>query len=163
MIPAASERAYAEIERQVRACPPPASFKLEILHGKARDVLRAADCAAVASGTATLEAALARCPTVLVYAVSPIVAWFLRRMINGVRHVGLANIIAEKVGTPPPMPELLQESFTPEAVAKQLTAWLAHPAARADAVAALDKTLVHLKSDGNALGNAAREIGELLQ
>ena len=158
IIPAANERAYAEIERQVRANPPPASFKLEIVHGKAREVLRQADCAAVASGTATLEAALARCPTVLVYAVSPLLAWFARRVIKGVKHIGLANVIAEKTGTPPPMPELLQEAFTPEAVAARLTAWLVDPAARAQAVAALDATMALLKSDGAALGNAAREI-----
>jgi len=112
----------------------------------------------VASGTATLEAALARCPTALVYAVSPLFAWIARRVIKGVRHIGLANVIAEKSGTPPPMPELLQEAFTPEAVAGRLSAWLADPAARAAAVAALDSTMALLKSDGDALGNAAREI-----
>ena len=158
LIPAANERAYAEIERQVKANPPPASFKLEIVHGKAREVLRQADCAAVASGTATLEAALARCPTVLVYAVSPLLAWFARRVIKGVKHIGLANVIAEKTDTPPPMLELLQEAFTPDAVAAQLSAWLSDPAARAQSVAALDATMALLKSDGDALGNAAKEI-----
>ena len=158
LIPAANERAYAEIERQVQANPPPASFTLEIVHGKAREVLRQSDCAAVASGTATLEAALARCPTVLVYAVSPLLAWFARRVIKGVKHIGLANVIAEKTGTPPPMPELLQEAFTPEAVAARLSAWLVDSAARAQAVAALDATMALLKSDGAALSNAAREI-----
>ena len=158
IIPAANERAFAEIGRQVQANPPPASFTLEIVQGKARDILRQADCAAVASGTATLEAALARCPTVLVYAVSPLLAWFARRVIKGVRHIGLANVIAEKTGTPPPMPELLQEAFTPEAVAARLSAWLVDPAARAQAVAALDATMALLKSDGAALGNAAREV-----
>ena len=157
-IPAANDRAYAEIDRQVRANPPPAAFRLEIVRGKAREVLRQADCAAVASGTATLEAALARCPTVLVYAVSPLLAWFARRVIKGVRHIGLANVIAEKTGTPPPMPELLQEAFTPESVAAWLSAWLADPAAREQAVASLDTTMALLKSDGDALGNAAREI-----
>jgi lipid-A-disaccharide synthase len=158
LIPAANERAYAEIERQVQANPPPASFTLEIVHGKAREVLRQADCAAVASGTATLEAALARCPTVLVYAVSPLLAWFARRVIKGVKHIGLANVIAEKTDTPPPMLELLQEAFTPDAVAAQLSAWLSDPAARAQSVAALDATMALLKSDGAALSNAAREI-----
>ena len=162
VIPAASEKAYAEIERQVREIPPPASFQLEIVRGKAREVLRQADCAAVASGTATLEAALARCPTIVVYAVAPIVAWFLRRMIKGVRHVGLANVIAEKVGMTPPMPELLQEDFTPEAVAGQLAAWLGDPDARSRAVASIDATLAHLRSDGAAISNAAREILETL-
>lgn len=158
IIPAANDKARAEIERLVRGNPPPAFCRLEIVQGGAREVLRQADCAAVASGTATLEAALARCPTVLVYAVSPLFAWFARRVIKGVKHIGLANVIAEKAGTPPPMPELLQEAFTPEAVAARLSAWLADSAARAQAVAALDATMALLKSDGDAIGNAAREI-----
>ena len=158
IIPAANDKAYAEIKRQVGDNPPPTSCHIEIIRGRARDVLRQADCAAVASGTATLEAALARCPTVLVYAVSPLLAWFARRVIKGVRHIGLANVIAEKAGTPPPMPELLQEAFTPEAVAAQLTEWLSDSTARTRAVAALDATMRLLKSDGDALGDAAREI-----
>ena len=158
IIPAANDKAYAEIERQVGGNPLPASCHIEIIRGKARDVLRKADCAAVASGTATLEAALARCPTVLVYAVSPLLAWFARRVIKGVRHIGLANVIAEKTGMPPPMPELLQEAFTPEAVADQLSAWLADAGAREKAIAALDAAMDHLKSDGDAIGNAAREV-----
>lgn len=158
LIPAANERAYAEIRRQVCANPPPAFCQLEVIRGRAREVLRQADCAAVASGTATLEAALARCPTVLVYAVSPLLAWFARRAIKGVRHIGLANVIAEKTGTPPPMPELLQEAFTPGAVAARLSEWLADSDIRAKAVAALDATMALLRSDGDALGNAAREI-----
>ena len=158
IIPAANDKAYAEIKRQVGDNPPPTSCHIEIIRGRARDVLRQADCAAVASGTATLEAALARCPTVLVYAVSPLLAWFARRVIKGVRHIGLANVIAEKTGTPPPMPELLQEAFTPEAVADRLSAWLADEGAREKAIAALDAAMDHLKSDGDAIGNAAREV-----
>ena len=158
IIPAANDKAYAEIKRQVGDNPPPTSCHIEIIRGRARDVLRQADCAAVASGTATLEAALARCPTVLVYAVSPLLAWFARRVIKGVRHIGLANVIAEKTGTPPPMPELLQEAFTPEAVADRLSAWLADAGDREKAIVALDAAMDHLKSDGDAIGNAAREV-----
>ena len=158
VIPAANDKAYEEINRQVRANPPPSSIRLETVRGKAREVLRQADCAAVASGTATLEAALARCPTVLVYAVSPLLAWFARRVIKGVKHIGLANVIAEKTGLLPPMPEMLQESFTPEVVAARLSEWLTDSVARAKAVAALDETMARLKSDGDALGNAARDI-----
>ena len=156
VIPAANERAEREIGRIL------ASFEgfppVEVRRGQARALLRSADCAAVASGTATLEAALVRCPTVLVYAVSPLLAWILRRAITGVRHAGLANIIAEKCGFEPPMPELLQEDFTSEAVAKQLTAWLSDPAARAEASARLDRAMAYLQADGDPIRIAAREI-----
>ena len=160
VIPAANDRAEAEIRATITARND--SFTPEVVKGGARDLLRQADCAAVASGTATLEAALARCPTVLVYAVSPLLAWFARRVITGVKHIGLANVIAEKSGVEPPMPELLQEAFTPEAVAAQLSAWLDDAEARARASRALDAVMARLHSDGDALGLAAREIREVV-
>lgn len=156
VIPAANRGAEMEIRRilgEASDLPP-----VEVRLGGARQLLREAHCAAVASGTATLEAALARCPTVLVYAVSPILAWFARRVITGVRHVGLANIIAEKCGFETPMPELLQEDFTSDAVADQLEAWLDSAEARADAAARLDSAMEHLRADGTPLEIAAHEI-----
>ena len=160
VIPAANDRAEAEIRSTITVRNDP--FAPEVVKGGARDLLRRADCAAVASGTATLEAALARCPTVLVYAVSALLAWFARRVITGVKHIGLANVIAEKSGVEPPMPELLQEAFTPEAVAAQLSAWLNDAEARARASRALDAVMARLHSDGDALGLAAREILEVV-
>ena len=160
VIPAANDRAEAEIRATITVRNDP--FVPEVVKGGARDLLRRADCAAVASGTATLEAALARCPTVLVYAVSALLAWFARRVIKGVKHIGLANVIAEKSGVEPPMPELLQEAFTPEAVAAQLAAWLDDAEARARASRALDAVMARLHSGGDALGLAAREIWEVV-
>ena len=159
VIPAANDRAEAEIRALISQRNDP--ITPEVVKGGARDLLRRADCAAVASGTATLEAALAHCPTVLVYAVSALLAWFARRVITGVKHIGLANVIAEKSGVEPPMPELLQEAFTPEAVAAQLSAWLNDAEARAHASRALDAVMARLHSDGDALGLAAREIVEV--
>lgn len=164
-IPAASARSRAHIEALVAAgADALRGVDVRIRLGGAREVLRRARCAAVASGTATLEAALARCPTVLVYAVSWLFATFLRHAIRQIRHVGLANIVWEKslpdrgVGRESPMPELLQEAFTPEAVADRLEAWLRDPAARAAAVKRLDEAMALLHSDGDALGLAAREV-----
>jgi lipid-A-disaccharide synthase len=155
-IPAANNGAEKEIRNIMQ------SFEglpnIEVQKGKARDLLRSADCAAVASGTATLEAALARCPTVLVYAVGPILAWFARRVIKGVKHVGLANVIAEKCGFEPPMPELLQEAFTPMAIAEQLEAWLVDSAMRSEAARKLDKAMEFLTADGDPLSIAAKEV-----
>ena len=163
VVPAANGRAEREIRRLVGARPP-GGCAVDVQRGGARALLRRAACAAVASGTATLEAALARCPTVLVYAVSPLLAWFARRVIRGVRHIGLANIIWEKGGGTgePPMPELLQEAFTPEAVAGRLAPLLSDARARAEAVRRLDAATALLRSGGDAFGTAAREILEVL-
>ena len=93
VIPAANDRAYRAISSCVSRLK---SSSLSITHGGARAALRDADAAIVASGTATLEAALAGCPTVLVYRVGWLFAFLARRFIKGIRHIGLANIIAEK-------------------------------------------------------------------
>ena len=56
------------------------------------------------------------------------------------------------------MPELLQEAFTPAAVAEQLETWLEDEHARMDAVKRLDAAVAHLQADGEPLETAAREI-----
>jgi len=171
VIPAASPRARRQIEAELARTP---LANAMVVSGQARAILRAAEVAAVASGTATLEAALAHVPTVLVYATTPFFAFLLRYFVTGVRFAGMANIIAERCAyggkDPPkrrpgegpgkggPMPELLQEDFTAEALADQLNAWLTDAAARTAAVEKLDAAMALIKSDGDAIGNAAREI-----
>lgn len=131
----------------------------EITLGGARELLRRADACVVASGTASLEAALAGCPGVLVYKVGALLAWFARRVIKGISHVGLANIIAEKAGAPCPMPELLQEDFTAEKVAEALYPWLSDPEAAAAQRRRLAETVRLLGSDGGSMARIAALIG----
>ena len=85
------------------------ALPLTILYGHATDALRAADVALVASGTATLEAALARCPHVIYYRVNPVTAFIVRRKLL-LPYVGLPNILAGRFV----VPELLQEDATVE-------------------------------------------------
>jgi lipid-A-disaccharide synthase len=83
-----------------------------LLHGETYNVLRYSRAAIVASGTATLEAALLGTPEVIVYRVSPIEAWFLDKFFLKVRLFGIVNIIlGHEV-----VPELFQDRFTPELV-----------------------------------------------
>ena len=146
VIPAANDKAYSKISSLVHH---PSS--LCIAHGGARAALRDATAAVVASGTATLEAALAGCPTVLVYKVGWLFAFLARRFIRGIRHIGLANIIAEKAGVACPMPELLQEDFTAEAVVRHVSPWLTDESANAAARRSLADTVKRLGSDGGAM------------
>ena len=68
----------------------------------------------MASGTATLEAALLGTPEVIVYRISPVEAWFLGKFFLKVRLFGIVNIIlGEEV-----VPELFQNRFTPELVSQ---------------------------------------------
>jgi lipid-A-disaccharide synthase len=78
------------------------------------DILAAADVALVASGTVTVQAALAECPMVVVYRLSPL-TYRLGRPFVHVDTFAMANLVAgHKV-----VPELVQDDFTPEAVARQ--------------------------------------------
>jgi len=150
VIPAANARAFRAISRYVNSANLPVGLA-DVRHGGAREILREADAAVVASGTATLEAALASCPTVLVYRVGWFFALAARFVIKGVKHIGLANIIAEKAGAPCPMPELLQENFTSGNVLRALVPLLADEKANADARHALRTTMALLQSDGGAV------------
>ena len=80
---------------------------LTILYGHAGEALRAADVGIVASGTATLEAALARCPHVIFYRLSALTARIVRRKLL-LPWVGLPNVLAGRFV----VPELLQEHAT---------------------------------------------------
>ena len=163
VIPAANEKAFDLISAIVKESD--CAAVVEVQRGGARQLLRAADCAAVASGTATLEAALAKCPTVLVYRVSAALAAFARRVIRGTKYIGLANVIwdrcVEKSATDanePPMPELLQEEFTAEAVAENLNRWLTDPSARSAAVRRLETTVAALKTENDPLSTIVQVV-----
>jgi lipid-A-disaccharide synthase len=86
-----------------------------LLYGHADDALRAADVALVASGTATLEAALARCPHVIFYRVSRLTAWAVRRRL-ALPWIGLPNVLSGRFV----VSEFLQESATPRNLAQAL-------------------------------------------
>ncbi|MFO1324751.1 MAG: lipid-A-disaccharide synthase [Burkholderiales bacterium] len=86
---------------------------ITLLYGHAEDALRAADVGVVASGTATLEAALARCPHVIFYRVSRFTAWLVKRKLL-LPYVGLPNVLAGKFV----VPEFLQTEATPRNLAQ---------------------------------------------
>lgn len=89
------------------------------------DAFAASKAALAASGTVSLELALAGLPTVIAYKVHPISAWLARRLIK-LRWVTLVNIL---LGTAS-VPELLQEACTPERLATSVHVLLADPVAR---------------------------------
>ena len=90
---------------------------LTLMFGHSHEALAAADLALVASGTATLEAALFKTPMVIAYRQSPL-SWALMRSMLYLPYVGMPNILAgEKL-----VPELLQGEATPGALAGALLA-----------------------------------------
>jgi lipid-A-disaccharide synthase len=104
-----------EIVRAQRALPEPLPSCLHIVSGESREALAASDAAAVASGTATLEAALLETPMVVVYKESTVNWHTLGRLIT-TDHYGLVNLIAgERVAT-----ELMQDDLNGERLANEL-------------------------------------------
>jgi lipid-A-disaccharide synthase len=86
---------------------------MTVLFGHARDAIAACDVALVASGTATLEAALARKPMVITYKMAGLTYRMMSRM-GTLPWVGLPNIIAGEFL----VPEILQDEATPENLAQ---------------------------------------------
>lgn len=88
------------------------SLPIQLLFGHAHDAMEAADVVIVASGTATLEAALLKKPMVITYRMSKL-SWQLLKRMRLQPYVGLPNILAGKLI----VPELLQDDATPEKLA----------------------------------------------
>jgi lipid-A-disaccharide synthase len=95
---------------------------LQIVSGQSHTVLAACDVTLIASGTATLEAALFKRPMVIAYNMHWL-SWQIMRRKMLQPWVGLPNILCGKFV----VPELLQDAATPSAMADAVLAWLDQP------------------------------------
>jgi lipid-A-disaccharide synthase len=85
--------------------------KFLVVSDRVQDVLDEATLVITASGTVTLEVAMAGTPMIVVYKVSPLSYWLGKRLIR-VKHIGLANLVAER----PIVPELIQHEASAERI-----------------------------------------------
>jgi lipid-A-disaccharide synthase len=123
-----------------------------LVHGEADNVLASADVALVASGTVTVQAALHECPMVVVYRLSP---WTYRlgKPFVHVDTYAMANLVAgERI-----VPELIQDEFTPEAVAAEALKVLNDPPQAQRVRAALRRVRGRLGTPG-ASRRAAKAV-----
>lgn len=125
---------------------PRARDRTLLIDGESHACLEAADAVLVASGTATLEAALFKKPMVVAYRVPPVTAWIMRTL-GYVPYVGLPNILAGEFV----VPELLQEQATPEALARAVFEQLNDEARRRDLAARFAQMHEGLRRDTPAL------------
>ena len=132
------------------------AIDIRLVQGATYDALAAADCAIVASGTATIEAALLGTPMVVVYRVSPISASILRRMIR-TPFFSMVNLIAGRSV----VPELIQDDFAPAAVEEQVRRLLDSPAAREEMKSSLAEVRAKL-GPGGAIERAADIFAQML-
>jgi lipid-A-disaccharide synthase len=112
VLPVADPSLRASLVAALRAHPSLA-VGVSLTAGRSHDCLEACDAVLVASGTATLEAALFKRPMVISYRMPWLSAWIMRRK-GYIPYVGLPNIMANEFV----VPELLQEAATPEALAR---------------------------------------------
>lgn len=126
------------------------------IEGQVYDALASADCAIVASGTATIEAALLGTPIVVIYRVAPVTAAILRRMVRA-PFISMVNLIAGRRV----VPELIQDDFTPKAVAAQVRYLLETPKANDEMKAGLAEVRAKLGSEG-AIERAADIFARML-
>lgn len=96
--------------------------KVELLDGRSHEALAACDVTLVASGTATLEAALFKRPMVIAYAMHAL-SWQMMKRMKYQPWVGLPNILLRDFA----VPELIQGEATPERLAHAALAWLDDP------------------------------------
>jgi len=131
--------------------------RIRVLDGQARLALQAADAALVASGTASLEALLCRCPMVVAYRVNPVTAFLLLGLqIVRVRHYSLPNLLAGEAL----VPEFIQGAVTGTALAAALQGQLGGGERRAALLQRFRDIHLGLRLDGAA--RAADAVLELL-
>ncbi len=101
---------------------------IQVLDGQSHAALAACDVTLIASGTATLEAALFKKPMVIGYNMHPM-SWQIMKRMKYQPWVGLPNILSREFV----VPELIQGDCNPPALAAAVTRWLDDPAACAAA------------------------------
>jgi lipid-A-disaccharide synthase len=137
VLPAAGEAAARLVVQARQGLDLP----LRVLAGRSHEALAACDVALVASGTATLEAALFKKPMVITYRVPALTAHLVRKKAL-LPWIGLPNILARESV----VPERVQEAATPDNLAADALAWLDDAprcAALSETFRALHLTLRH--------------------
>lgn len=120
LLPVAPGR-RAAIEAAIAQHAPDVGIRL--VDGHSHEVLAASDVTLIASGTATLEAALFKCPMVIAYRMS-FLSWQIMKRMRYQPWVGLPNILLREFV----VPELLQHEASAENLAREALAWLDRPA-----------------------------------
>ena len=123
---------------------------IRILFGHAVEAMIAADVVLVASGTASLEAALLKRPMVITYKIGKWSYRLMRRMAY-LPWVGLPNVLAGREV----VPEVLQDAATPQALADALDGWLADPARVEELTRVFTDMHLQLRQDTAAKAAAA--------
>jgi len=130
---------------------------IRVVENNIYDVMRISDVVIVASGTATIEAAIMGAPMIVVYRVSPL-TYLLGKMLIKVKNIGMVNIIAGKTV----VPELIQKDVTPEKITSAVVQILENPSKQEEIKKELSNLKEKIGNPGASL-RAAQIIISLLQ
>jgi len=159
VVPMANAHARVAFEQVLGRHPDAAALApaLRVIDGQARTLMRASDVILLASGTATLEAMLAKRPMVVAYKVAPLTFALVKGLgLLKVDHYSLPNVLAgERV-----VPELMQHDCTPERLAEATLAMLRDPSAEARLAHRFRALHEQLRRDASA--RAADAVEELM-
>lgn len=149
MVTAQKARQFAEIQQQLAA-----DLNITVYTGQARQVLLAADATFITSGTATLEAMLAKCLMVVAYRANWLTYQIGRRLVK-LAHFSLPNLLAGRAM----VPELLQHQVTPAALVAAMAPMLQADNSKLIA----DYQAIHQQIKCDASARAADAILEVVQ
>jgi lipid-A-disaccharide synthase len=145
------DRAWLRAEADRHGLP-----EARIHTGDFPEILTVCTAGAVAAGTASLEAAAAELPIVVVYRMNPVTYAIGRRLVS-LPHVALPNLVAGRRV----VPELIQDECTPDRVASELERYLDRPADAERVRAELREVRERLGAPGAFETAAARILDEL--
>jgi lipid-A-disaccharide synthase len=133
---------------------------VQVLSGQSHAALAACDVTLIASGTATLEAALFKRPMVIAYRMGAL-SWQIMRRKQLQPWVGLPNILCRDFV----VPELLQDAATPQALADEVLRWLAAITSGPEKIRALEQRFaaLHTKLQRDTPRLAAHAIAQVIQ
>jgi lipid-A-disaccharide synthase len=154
LLPVASTLNQEWLRQQIAALGPPVAVKFT---DNSRVTLKHSRAAVVASGTATVEAALAGTPFVVVYRLAPL-TWLMGRPLVKLDTFAMPNLIAgRKIVT-----ELIQHNFTADNVLRELRAVIPDGEARREMIADLGQVRESLRDREGAEEPAVRASREIL-
>ncbi|MGH7410220.1 MAG: lipid-A-disaccharide synthase, partial [Candidatus Methylomirabilis sp.] len=138
----------------IGSCLKQTASSARVVQGRAHEVMAASDLILVASGTATLEAAIIGTPMVIVYRLA-FLSWLLGRLLIRVPFIGLPNLVAGKSI----VPELVQFMATPERIADEARRLLESPERRRR----MQQQLLEVRDQLGPPGAAARTADAILE
>jgi lipid-A-disaccharide synthase len=152
LLPASETTGAAFFRERVGNAP------IQVIEGETWDAIAHADLALAASGTVTIEAALAGTPMVTFYKVNAL-SWLLGRLLVRVPFYSMVNLVAERAI----VPELMQSAMTGERLAANALWLLQDGASRQRMREDLAEVAGRLSSDGRAMEKAAALVEQLME